>query len=321
MFIPHLQNHGTKDHFFGENRPVHFLGLGALKDGLKGAYSKMKGDAAVAKEKVGVLKSILKWPFHAKTIPGYIIFAPFILTRKGYEGVKWTAKTTGQAGLKVGEKVGGVLKGPVVGTITETRDLARQTLKAGYCLTAGPVLEVGRSNLIHFPKRALVDQFRTGIGLIFGTSGAFLSNSLNAVKKTALAPFTLVNSCRKAVQNVLWDTPKALYQREFKEAGESLGRAPLNIIDGITSAPRAIAGIPYHTTMEAGIGIAGTAVNAGRAMAAPIEGVVNAYSTMGRARCLTDHIKEKVSAGGGYRERFKNLFSKGTPFRRVAAAA
>ena len=319
MFLPHFHNHRTKDFFFGENRPVRIVGPDA-GNVLGGAWDKMKRDGASAKEKYGVFKTWLRKPFYAQSTLGYLIKSPFILTRKAYEGVMaFNAKSTAAA-RAVGGQIGERLKDPMWFTIDKTRDITRETLKAGWQLTGAPIYEAGRANFYEFPKRAFVDQFRSFFKGLFNTTGAFLGRSKEAIIKTAIYPFSIINGTRKAITNVLWDAPKNLFTGNFKEAGKSAFVDPtVNMVKGIGGAPLAIAQVPYQTTMEAGVMATETAVNAGRAMAAPFEGIVNGYGAMSKAGKFIDYFKEKTA--DKFRDRYKNIFSNANPFSRLSAVA
>jgi len=311
----HNFNKGNlRDFYFGENRPVRLIGPDA-GNALGGAWEKMKRDTGVVKEKYGVFREYARKPFYAQSTLGYIIKSPFILTRKLYEGVKtFNAKSTALA-RGAGGKVGEYLKDPLWMTVDTTRDLTKETVKAGWNLTGGMAMEVGRANFYEFPKRAFVDQFRTQIRTLFGTIGTFLGRSKDALVKTAIYPGSVINGCRKAVTNVLWNAPKALYNREYKEAVKSAFVNPfVDIGKGIGSAPAAILGVPYHTGMEVGLGLTETGVNIGRAMMAPAEGVVNAYGSMMKSKSLIDYLKGQKAEG--YRGRFKDVFANTNPLAR-----
>lgn len=317
MLLHHFPNHRIKDFYFGENRPVRIADGGTV---VSGAWDKMKRDTAVTKEKLGVVKQWLRKPFYAESTLGYVVKSPFILTRKLYEGVMgFNAKSTAAA-KAFGGQIGKRLKDPLWTVVDTTHDLTKETLKAGWQLTGAPAIEIARANFYEFPKRAFVDQFRTFFKGFFNTTGAFLSRSKDAIIKTAIYPFSIINSTRKAVTNVLWDAPKAIFKGDFKKAAKSAFIDPeVNMAKGIGGAPLAIAKVPYHTAMEAGVLATGTAVNAGRAMMAPAEGIINAYGAMSKSRKLIEHLKG--STAKTYRERYKGIFSGANPFSRFATVA
>ena len=318
----HSQNLGITPSFFKEKRTVNVLGLTSLGGAIKGAMESIKGTQSEVVEKAGLLKRAALWMSSADSTSGYILKSPFILTRKAIGLVGWTFKTADETGRAVGSKLGGIASGPIRSATYFVQQSAEELIKAGYYLSAAPLFEVIKSNVIDFPKRAVIDQFRTGISMILGTTGAFLSRSLNAVKETALSPFTILGATRNAVKNILWNTPKALLKMKFKEAWKSSKEAATGLIDGVTRVPRAIADVPYHTLMHLGLGATETAMNATSAMAAPAEGVVNAYRAMGKAANIFDFIKQKVGVDTStkYRERFKNLFQNRSPIGALAGA-
>ncbi len=319
MLLHQFNNRGTKDFFSGENRPVRLIGPDA-GNALGGAWDKMKRDTGTIKEKYGVFKEYARKPFYAQSTLGYILKSPFILTRKAYEGViGFNQKSTALA-RGIGGKVGEHLKDPLWATVDTTRDLTKETLEAGWNLTGGMAYEVGRANFYEFPKRALVDQFRTHFSTLFKTTGTFLGRSKEAAVKTAIYPFSVANGCRKAVTNVLWNAPKALYKKDYKGVATNAFVNPFkNIGKGIGGAPAAILGVPYHTSMEIAHGVTATGVNAGRAMMAPAEGLLNAYGSMAKSKKLFDYLRgEKTER---YRDRFKGLFANKSPFARYQAMA
>ncbi len=320
MLLYQFNSKGTRDFHFGENRPVRVVGADAAGSALGGAWDKMKRDTGKVKEGYGKFMEYARKPFYAQSTLGYILKSPFILTRKVYEGVVGVNQKTTAAARALGEQVGERLKDPFWHVVDNTRDLTRETLKAGWHLSGGMAFEVGRANFYEFPKRAFVDQFRTHISALFRTSGAFLGRSKEAAIKSAIYPFSIVNGCRKAVTNVLWNAPKALFKGNYKEAAKNAFVEPfMNIGKGVGSAPAAILGVPYHTGMEVLHGTTAAAVNAGRALMAPAEGILNAYGSMAKSKKLIDHIKGQTTQD--YRSRFKNLFTDKNPFARYQAMA
>lgn len=315
-------NHGQpKQNLFGESRTVNFLGLGAVGSAIKGMVGEVKGGGKEVVEKAGTLKRFGNWMTTADTLPGYILKSPLILTRKAVEGTIFGVKTINGAGLAVGKKIGSIIKEPIQGGVKLAKELGQETGRAAYHLTLAPLLEIMKSNCIDVPKRALVDQFRTGIKMILGTAGTFIGKSVEAIKEVALSPFSIVSASRKAIKSALWDAPKSLLKGEFKEAGKHLVDSPLEFAKGALKAPMAVAGVPYHTGMQLALGLTETAMNGAGAFAAPVEGMVNAYRAMGKSTDLFDYVKQKTSVdmSESYRGRFKSLFSMRSPLAFSAA--
>jgi hypothetical protein len=257
-------------------------------------------------------------------LPGYIFFGPLIITRKLVEGVVGGYNAMNGAALAMGSKVGEIAGRPVNEAIGFARDVIEQTLKTGYGCTVKPAMEIAKSTMVDFPTRGLVDNFRTGIKTIFGTVGSAAHHTVEAAKKTFLSPLSVAKGIRDAIKETLWEAPKSLLNGKFKEAGGHLIQGPASLAENILKAPVAIASIPYHIGMEVGLGGLETGMNSSRAMAAPLEGMVNAYRTIGQAAGSTlDYIKEKMKIKeiGNYRERIKGIFSFQSPMAMSAAAA
>lgn len=322
MFIPlHPHQRDQKQFHFGERRTVNFLGLGVVGKVAEGLKNAVVGAPAQVKEKAGMAMQGLNWMTSAKTLPGYILFSPFIVTRKLVEGVIGGYGAVNDAALILGTKVGSIVQKPVNDLVGLTRDVIEQTLSTAYGCTVKPAMEIVKSSCIDFPTRAIVDNFRTGLKTIFGTIGTVANHSIEAAKQTVLMPFTVIKATRDAATELLWNAPKALLNGEFAASGKHLVNAPMGLAEGVLKAPAAIAAVPYHAAMELGLGGIATAMNASSAMAAPVEGMVNAYRAIGQTGESTlNYLKAKlgVGAAGAYRDRFKELFSGHSP---IAATA
>jgi hypothetical protein len=322
--LPHIHQRDFETIHFGENRKVYFLGFTAAGNAMKGVWNGIKGAPKQVKEKAGWFMKGVDWITTAKTPLGYVMFGPLIVTRKLVGGVADVYNGVNGAALALGTKIGSIINKPVHDVVDLTREVVEQTLKAAYGCTVKPSLEILKSVGVDFPMRALVDNFRTGLKTIFGTIGSFGEYSIDAVKQTFLSPLTIVKATRDAVKSALWEAPKALIKGEFGSFGKHLAEAPLTLGKGVLKAPLSIAAVPYHTSMELGLGGLETVMNASRAVAAPFEGLVNAHRAIGDAgEDALDYLKEKlqVHEAGAYRQRLRDIFSMTSPFAGAAAAA
>jgi hypothetical protein len=261
---------------------------------------------------------------HADSTLGHLFKWPLELTRIGVEATIGGFKIVDGAAVAMGQKVGNAFVRPFKEGGEEViklgGEVAGETATLGSNLVLTPALEITKSNLVDFPKRAIVDQFRSGLKMAFGVPGAFIDHSIDAVKRTILSPITIAKACRDAAKRVFYKVPKNLIGLEFKEAAKNLIKAPYEVAKGVLDAPLAIAGIPYHTTMEAGLGTLEMTMNGTRAMVAPIEGLVNSYRSMAKSTSFIEFIKKKVGADHvkTYRQRFGDLFKFQSPMATVA---
>jgi hypothetical protein len=316
---------------------VNIVGISALKGAVDGAIGKKgkgkgegegKGEGKEGTEvkKPGKFMRAVDWVTQPKKVPGWLVLWPLWLTRKAVEATVEGYNIVDGTAVAVGQKVGGTFIRPIKetgeGTIKLGEELGSETIKLGSNLVLNPALEIAKANFVEFPRRAIVDPFKTGLKMAFGIPGAFVDRSIEAAKRTLLSPVTIVRSCRDALKEVFWNAPKNLYDYKFKEAGKSLLRAPYEIAKGVLDAPLAIAGVPYHTAMEAGLGGLEMVRNGTRAMVAPVEGLVNSYRSMAKSKDFIEFIKRKagVDQVKSYRQRFGDLFRFQSPLAAVAGA-